>query len=336
MPMRRMIHIRIFGTILLWMAVSLLGACSANPATGERSFTGFMSLEDELETGCEQHPLVIQRYGGLYQDSILISYVARVGRSLALVENEAELAGVLAHEIGHVTARRSARRDSASQAANIGLTVLGVAGSILGAPVGAGQALGFGAELSLKVYSREQELEADLLAVRYLARAGYDTGALRTFFQIQLETEITAAQQGALAGGGGGLLSTHPRTSDRIIQAMGLAQTQAPPHPFLGREASLSRVNGLVFGQDRGGGVRDGRRFILPDRGLGFTLPPGYAVENTRSRVIAREPDNGLILFEALKPEAVSKAGGALGYVQGWWRTAGLRRAARHQRFGSG
>ncbi|HIM26208.1 MAG TPA: peptidase M48, partial [Rhodospirillales bacterium] len=144
-----------------------VSACSTNPATGQQSFTAFMSRAEEIRIGAEEHPKIIKEFGGAYKDARLHAYIKRTGLALArksevtdlpytftilnddkvnafalpggyvyitrgllaLAENEAEMAGVLAHEIGHVTARHSAERYSTAQATNLGLMVLGVLGS---------------------------------------------------------------------------------------------------------------------------------------------------------------------------------------------------------------
>lgn len=98
-----------------------------------------------------------------------------------IVADEAEMAGVLAHKTGHITARHSSQRYSATMATNIGLQILGVIGSFAGAPTGAGQLASLGAQAALEGHSREQELEFDMLGVRYLSRAGCDPDAMTRF-----------------------------------------------------------------------------------------------------------------------------------------------------------
>lgn len=158
---RLAIGIALTGTLAA--AIAGLQGCTVNPATGGQSFTGFMSPQDELRVGREQHPEVLQQFGGVYNDPALAAYVQQIGTALArhsempdlvftftvlnspvvnafalpggyvyvtrglmaLASDEAELAGVLAHEIGHVTARHTAQRYSQSVLAAIGTTVLG-------------------------------------------------------------------------------------------------------------------------------------------------------------------------------------------------------------------
>ena len=166
--------------LILFSILMALSGCAVNPATGKTSFTAFMSREDEIRIGAEEHPKLINEFGGAYSDARLQAYVRRIGLKLArhadasglpytftilnsdkvnalalpggyvyitrgllaLAENEAEMAGVLAHEIGHVTARHTAERYSTAQATNIGLMVLDALGSAAGVPGGVGQLVG--------------------------------------------------------------------------------------------------------------------------------------------------------------------------------------------------
>ena len=182
-----------FSMVLLLPLLAVLGACSANPATGKQSFTAFMSPEKELQVGAEEHPKMVEQFGGVYGDKALSAYVRDMGLRLAktsempdlpwtftvlndplvnafalpggyvyvtrgllaLASDEAELAGVLSHEIGHVTARHSAQRYSSTVAANIGVQVLGVLSQAAGLGGAGGQIASLGANLALKSYSRE-------------------------------------------------------------------------------------------------------------------------------------------------------------------------------------
>ncbi|MDP6883806.1 MAG: M48 family metalloprotease, partial [Rhodospirillales bacterium] len=253
--------------IVLCLPLLSLAGCSTNPATGEQSFTAFMSRADEMRVGAEEHPKILKQFNGAYREGQVAAYAHRVGAALAgvseitdmpftftvlntdkvnafalpggyvyitrgllaLAGDEAEMAGVLAHEIGHVTARHTAQRYSKSIAANLGLTVLGVLGSAAGAPPGLGDIASFGAQAYLQGFSREQEMEADMLGARYLARAGYDVGAMSGFLaKLQRHDRLEAAlKEIPDPAARFNIMSTHPRTAERIAQAIGLAG-QAP------------------------------------------------------------------------------------------------------------
>ncbi len=341
--------------LALCLALLALAACSLNAATGERSFTAFMSRDDEMKVGRKEHPKVLRGFGGAYADRDLGAYVESVGRRLAavaevkglpysftvlndetvnafalpggyvyvtrgllaLVDDEAQLAAVMAHEIGHITARHTAQRYSKAMATNLGINVLGVVAGLFGAPPGVSTLASMGADLYLKGYSREQEMEADMLGVRYLARAGYHTGAMTAFFH-----KLTAFQQleAALVGDPEAterftLTSTHPRTAERIEQAVRLAKVAPPAAPRSGREDFLARIDGLVFGDDPFHGVRKGRDFIHPGLGIRFTLPPGFYMVNDKRRVIGRGPAGTLIVFDMEDSRKAARTGDLAKYI---------------------
>lgn len=323
----------------LFAALLLLAgpaACTTNPATGEQSFTAFMSESDEQKVGAEEHPKMLEQFGGTYDDAQLEAYVRRLGQKLvakseyadhqfqffvlnddtvnafalpggyvyvsrgliALCEDEAELAGVIGHEIGHVTARHSAQRYSAAMATNIGLTAVGVIGSVFGAPSGTGQMLSIGASLALQSYSRTQEMQADSLGIRYMSAAGYDPHALMNFFsKLDAQTGIEAKKAGKPKDNFS-IMSTHPRTADRIEQARRLADQTNVPNAVRNRAAMLQRVDGLLFGQDPKEGFMKGDTFIHPDLNFTFTYPPGFKVQNGKTSIGATDDKGTTILFD--------------------------------------
>jgi predicted Zn-dependent protease len=341
--------------LLLCLPLVALGACSLNPATGERSFTAFMSREDEMKVGWKEHPKVLGAFGGAYVDRDLATYVESVGRRLAavseikelpytftvlndetvnafalpggyvyvtrgllaLVDDEAQLAAVIAHEIGHITGRHTAQRYSKAMATNLGINVLGVVAGLFGAPPGISTLASMGADLYLKGYSREQEMEADLLGVRYLARAGYHTGAMTGFFHKlsafkQLEAALVGDPEAAERFN---LTSTHPRTAERIEQAVRLANVAPVAAPRSGRADYLTHIDGLVFGDDPFRGVRKGRHFVHPGLGIRFTLPPGFYMVNDKRRVIGRGSAGSLIVFDMEDSRKAARAGDLAKYI---------------------
>nr|MBC8239863.1 M48 family metalloprotease [Alphaproteobacteria bacterium] len=297
--------------IMLFMGS--IAACTVNPATGERRFTAFMSPEDEKRIGADEHPKIIKQFGGAYDEVQVSGYVAQIGTGLvkvselseeqfrftvlnsdqvnafalpggyvyvtrgliALAENEAELAGVIAHEIGHVTARHTAERYSQAMIANIGLNIAGIIGSAYGAPRETAQLLSFGTQAVLSGYSREQELESDMLGVRYLGLAGYDTNAMTTFFKkMKANDELRATMTGLPTGEDSfNFASSHPRTTDRITQAIHLANNGGPTSTRTDRDRFLDHIDGMIFGDDPKQGVRKGRDFIHPELRFQFTVP---------------------------------------------------------------
>jgi predicted Zn-dependent protease len=323
---------------LLGLAVvPLLSACETAPATGRTIFTGGLSAEDEIRLGYQEHQKILPQFGGAYADPALAGYLSSIGNLLArtsetpgtkftftlldtpivnafalpggyvyitrgllaLADNEAEVAGVLAHEIGHVTARHSAERHGQTVAAS-------VFGLGLGLLLGRGPATdlyGGVAAVALRSYSREQEYESDLLGVRYMTRAGYDPGAMASFlsrlqahgrFESELRGEPGKADQFDI-------LRTHPRTADRIARAIQEAGARSVADPMTARDLYLDRIDGLLFGDNPKQGLVRGRRFLHPELRIAFEVPQGYRLFNGARRVTARGPEGAVIAFEKAK-----------------------------------
>ncbi|MBT5047256.1 MAG: M48 family metalloprotease, partial [Rhodospirillaceae bacterium] len=211
------------GVVLL---LSGLSGCTINPATGEKVFTGGMSAGQELSIGRQQHPQIIKAFSGEYGSPEFRRYIDGIGQRLArtverknfkykftvlnsgivnafalpggyiyvsrgllaLAETEAEVAGVLAHELGHINALHHGRRQGSELLAGLGVVAVGVLGGRQLAEAG-----GAVAQSALRGYSRDHELESDTLALRYLARAGYDTGAMVEFLsKMRDDTRLEA------------------------------------------------------------------------------------------------------------------------------------------------
>lgn len=329
------------GIALAGLAGLLLGlaACSTNPATGEQSFTAFMSPQDELRVGREQHPKILEEFGGAYDDPRLSAYVSQLGDRLAavshrpdldytftiidspivnafalpggyvyvsrgllaLADNEAELAGVIGHEIGHVTARHSAERYSRGVLANLSA---GLLGAVIGEP-GVADVLNLGAGLYVRSYSRSQELEADQLGLRYMVTRGYDPNAVASFLErLRARAKLDAALNGV--GGdpdGYDLLATHPRTVDRVRDAQ--AAVGALRHGGRsGRDAYLTQLDGMLYGDNPEQGFVRGRRFVHPVLRFEFIVPPDYALINGQTHVMAVGPDKARIRFDMAAVQA--------------------------------
>ncbi|MBT4738855.1 MAG: M48 family metalloprotease [Rhodospirillaceae bacterium] len=334
--------------------LSCLGGCSTNPATGQDSVTGFYSLKDDVKMGQAEYPNLIRAFGGAYDSIPLQSYIARIGRDLAsrselpelpweftvlntpivnalalpggkiaitrgllaVASNEAEVAGVLAHEIGHVTARHTAQRQTRGLLANLGLAVLGVATQNaqlmqLGQTVASGYLQGF---------SRSQELQSDTLAVRYLSSASYDPEAMATFLSsLREHSQLEARLQGLAPGvvDQRNMMASHPRTIDRVRQAQAAAES-APSETTarLERDTYLSAINGMVFSDDPDQGYVRGRDFLHAGLKLGFQVPPGFVLRNGTSQVTAEDRNGAVITFDAAKAQ---RSRTLAEYVQNEW-----------------
>ena len=261
--------------LILSLALSLLAGCAQNPVTGQSDFV-MMSEEQEIALGRQYNEQVIKNQYHVYESKPLQDYVDRIGQKLAkyshrpqlkyhftvldtpeinafalpggyvfitrgilaYLNSEAELAAVMGHEIGHVTARHSVRQYSAAQAANIGLTIASIFVPEINTNVGQNLANIMGGAL-LSGYGREQELEADRLGAQYLARADYDPQAiirvLRVLKNQELEDEKLAKEEGREPRRYSGLFATHPDNDTRLKEVVGEADKLATAAPFEGR-----------------------------------------------------------------------------------------------------
>lgn len=319
--------------------LAFLGGCATSPATGERIFTGFMSPEREQQIGAAEHPKILKQFGGAYNDPKVNAYIQRIGPLLArnselpnqnftftvlnspelnafavpggyiyitrglmaLAGDEAELAGVVAHEIGHITARHTAQRYSQAQLAGLSLGIGGALASvILGTSAGPLQDIaGVGAQIYLSGFSQEQEFEADSLGVRYLGRTGYKTEAMARFLtKMRAHSQFQAQLSGRSAAkvDAGSLLATHPRTIERVNRAA--AQVRPVAQPRDGRFEHMQAINGMLFDADPKQGFVRGREFIHPTLRFRFRVPPDFRLKNRADAVIARDQRGAFMIFD--------------------------------------
>ena len=214
-------------------------------------------------------------------------YIYTTRQLVGLMNNEAELAGVLGHEVAHVAARHSQRRQQAAQRNSI----LGALGSILSGVLlgnsGLGRAIGQGLQqgsqlLTLK-FSRSQELEADKLGQDYLTRAGYDPHAMATVLSsLALQNSLDAQLQGRNSAQIPAWASTHPDPASRVATANRNAGTRTG---LTNRDTFLTRIDGLLYGDDPKQGVIEGQQFIHPELQLAFTAPSGFYMVNGTTAV---------------------------------------------------
>lgn len=208
-------------------------------------------------------------------------YVYVTRQLVSLMNNEAELAGVLGHEVGHVAARHSAARQRTAQRNSI----LGALGSILSGVLLGNSALGSlgqqifstAPQLLTAKYSRGQETEADRLGIRYLAGAGYDPRAMSTVLQSLAAQNALDSQ---LQGRNASIpvwASTHPDPASRVRAALSAAGNTTG---VTNRDTYLTRIDGLLYGDDPAQGVIEGNTFIHPELRLTFSVPNGYYMIN--------------------------------------------------------
>jgi predicted Zn-dependent protease len=342
--------------ILSVAAVAVLLA--AAPASAQI----FMSPEEARRLGTEEHPKILKEFGGVYDDPNIGAYVAGIaGRvagqsgqpassftftvlnaplvnafalpggyvyitrgTLALANNEAEAAGVLGHEIGHVIAQHSEKRHGKSVITNLGVAGASILGSIfLGG--GAGDLIGqvgqIGGGAYLAGFSRENELEADTIGVRLLARVGYAPDAQAAFLQSMSDYSDL---MGKMSGQGGkspvnDLFATHPGGPQRVMEAIAAAREQPAGNPVYRRDDYLDRIDGLIYGDDPKEGVVRGTTFTHPDLRLSFSAPEGWRITNTSNAVIASGP-GGRLQFDIEGDKKKAQASrDALDYLTRIW-----------------
>lgn len=202
---------------------------------------------------------------------------------LALANDTAEVAAVMAHEIAHITARHAMQRAELERQSD----VISKAAAVIENPDKSRTFQSY-AQLSLASFSRQQEYEADEIGVRVIAKAGYDPyGASRFLDALGRSSELRKTLLGHGVAGKPDIMSTHPSTPERIARAVAVArQIGAPGVGEVGRDRYLAAIEGLAFGDDPAEGVVRGRVFMHPKLGFTFTAPPGFVLENSAEAVL--------------------------------------------------
>lgn len=333
-------------------ALMALSACSTNEATGRSQFTGLMPTSQEVQMG-GQAQAEAEKTFGVVEDARIQAYVKRICDKLlpgverrdvnytctvldspvmnafalpggyininrgllAFANSEAEVASVLAHEMGHVTARHIAERYTQSTLTQLGAAALSIG---LGSN-SANQLIGLGANAWLASYSRSQETESDDLGIRYLSRAGYNPGAMATMLAgIGRASQLEASEEGADYKEMKSFMSTHPLTSERVAHAAQIANSFPTPNAVDGVDTHMSTIAGMVYGDSPKDGYVRGSDFVHPHLGFAFTIPQGFTVKNTPAQVIgvARSGSGAAFSFDsAQKSSSLDPAA----YIQQGW-----------------
>ncbi len=310
--------------------------CAQNPVSGGRDFV-LMSEQEEIRMGAQANPDVLKEYAAL-DDPALQAYVNEVGQRLAkmsqrpnlewhftvldsaevnafalpggyvyitrglmaYLNSEAELAGVIGHEIGHVAARHGVRQQSASSVAGLGV--------VLGSALVPGPDNQAGASLLQTLaqtwtagYGREHELEADRLGADYLAKTGYDPQAMIDVIGVLKNQERFSAEQARREGrppraAYHGVFDTHPSNDVRLQQVVAEANRYRVANPREGRNDYLQKLVGLYFGDSPDQGAIRNNALMHEKLGLTVQFPPGWQVQNRPDRIVATSPQGDALV----------------------------------------
>ena len=322
----------------LLAALLLFSNCSTNPATGKHQIA-LISEQQEIAMGKEADQQVQQQLG-LYSDQELQTYVNRIGQRLAAASerpdlpwtfrvvddpvvnafalpgghifvtrgllthltSEAELASVIGHEIGHVTARHSVEQMSKAQLAQIGL----IAGMIIKPELANYADLAQqGLQLLFLKYSRDDERQADDLGLRYMYQQNYDPREMPEVFETLRRVSAQQPENGRIPG----WLSTHPTEDERIRTISGkVAKLDVSGNRIVNRDGYVAKLDNVVFGQNPREGYFVGNTFIQPELGIQIRFPQGWKTSNEKQAVGAISPNQDAIVVVSLSDQRSAQA----------------------------
>ncbi|HRX89855.1 MAG TPA: M48 family metalloprotease, partial [Steroidobacteraceae bacterium] len=303
---------------VLLLAAFGIGGCATNPVSGESNVV-MSSMSGERERVRKTHEEIV-RGMGLYEDQAIQDYINELGQRVARVSHlpgeefrfyviddaginafttgccnvyvnrgllvnlnsEAEIIFVLGHEIGHITARHPARRQTRGVLASLGT----VAATVLTGSNAVGQLANIGAAAWVQGYGRENEMEADRLGLEYAARAGYEPEAMGRTFEMFKAGERFERDRARLEGREPriyhGIFSSHPTPDARVVQAAkGAANVQGAPAGgwLINRNEYLQRIDGISYGSSKAQGIVRDNRFYHADLGITMAFPRGWTVD---------------------------------------------------------
>lgn len=312
------------------LSLSLAG-CAQNPVSGKQDFV-MMSEAQEISLGAKEDANVRKRYK-VYEAPALQDYVNSVGQKiarkshrpnlryhftvldtseinafalpgghvyvtrgiLAYLNSEAELAAVLGHEIGHVTARHGVRQASAAQVTDVGITLM----SILVPQINPNLSQTFAGAI-LSGYGRDHELEADRLGASYLARSTYDPQAMIRVIGVLKNQELfdaqVAKQEGREPRRYHGVFATHPDNDTRLQQVVAESSQLAMQEPYEGYAAYLRQIDGLVYNGSSEQGVVRNNQFMHAGLGFALAFPHGWQARNQPDRLILTSPQADAVM----------------------------------------
>ena len=303
-------------------ALALLVACATNPVTGRRELS-FMSESQEIAIGRDADVQIVQQMG-LYNDAGLQQYISGIGQRMAKIserpglpwkfavvdqpavnafavpggfiyitrgilpflDNEAELAGVIGHEIGHVTARHSAQQYTRQIGGALGLTALGI---FVPAARPFGDVAGSGLGVLFLKYGRDDERQADSLGARYESTTGWDPAGVPAFLSTLGRLDEAAGDRKGVPN----FLSTHPDPLSRVQEVQPLVgELKAGRTGFaINRDAFMRHIDGVIYGDSPEQGLVRGSAFLHPVLRFRLDFPDNWDIANSASQVVATSPD---------------------------------------------
>ncbi|MEJ2637786.1 MAG: M48 family metalloprotease [Calditrichia bacterium] len=319
---------RIHVFMMMAFIAGLILSCATNPVTGKKQLM-LLSNQEEIKLGEQSDGEIVNMYGK-YNDPELSRYIADLGMRmarishrpdlpyefrlldspvinafavpggfvyitrgiLAYLNNEAELAGVMGHEIGHITARHSAQQYTKAQIAQLGLGVGMVLSENFRKYAGVAQ---FGVGMLFLKFSRDNERQSDELGVQYSTTVGYDAMQMANFFET-LE-RMQPKEGGTLPD----WFSTHPNPADRVVAVRKLAteweQKLGKKDYIVARDEYLRKIDGLIYGDDPRQGFTENNVFYHPDLKFRFNVPSEWKVTNTPSQVQIVNPQQDAVVM---------------------------------------
>jgi predicted Zn-dependent protease len=329
-------YVKIFFVLALILIVI---SCAINPVTGKRQIM-LMTEEQELALGRQYDPQVIATFGE-YKNDALLSFITKMTTDmgkishrptlqyhvkildspvvnafavpggyiyltrgiLAQLTNEAELAGIIGHEMGHINARHSASQQTKQQLGQmILMSTMIVSERLAQYAQYAMQGMGL---LFLK-FSRDNEREADRLGVRYSSLIGYDAHKMADFFQVLNKMSMAES-----VGGVPTFLSTHPDPGDRYNTVNQLAtwwqDSLKITSPKVGGDSYLQLIDGIVYGEDPRQGYAEENVFYHPTLKFKFSFPAGWSFENTPAQINMAPADQKALMIFTIANEKMLK-----------------------------
>jgi predicted Zn-dependent protease len=331
--------------LFLVLAIAIFESCSRNPVTGKKEIM-LMSEGQEIALGKESDPQIIAAYG-LYPDDKIQAFINEKGKEMAAIShrpeldyqfrvldspvvnafavpggyvyftrgilahfnNEAEFAGVLGHEIGHITARHSAKQYSKQMLGQI---------LFIGAIIASedfrnyAEAASTGMQLLFLKFGRDDESQSDELGVEYSSQVGYNAHEMADFFQ-------TLQKMGEQSGAGSipTFLSTHPDPGDRNLRVHELATEWQSKHAAqnlaVNRDSYLRMIDGIVYGEDPRQGFVENDYFFHPELKFQFPVPRGWRTANSPSQFqMAPEDGTALMTLSLASGNSLAQAADAM------------------------